>query len=270
MVLFGWRGTEIQDGEAHGRQMQTPSITQLLLVKRPSVDDDNNNNNNNNNNNQQQHQQQHQQHHNTTTTTTTTTNNNNNNHQPTTNNKQQTTNTFTSTYAKQKSPTSFLPTSSVLCRVIRNCLDMGQVQGAHHELLCKEAFIHCQSCLGLCWHQTQPEIAQLGRRQQQLKEPSFHHLWCLGLLLAPDSARNRTTSMWPFRPAACEGVDPSFVRPWSLLAPDLTRNRTTSRWPSKAAACRGVIPSSVVPWSLLAPDLTRNRTTSRCPRLAAI
>ena len=55
-----------------------------------------------------------------------------------------------------------------------------------------------------------------------------------------------------------------------LLAPDSTRNRTTSRCPFWAAMKRGVAPSSVVPCSLLAPDSTRNRTTPRCPWWAAM
>ena len=97
-----------------------------------------------------------------------------------------------------------------------------------------------------------------------------HHLWCLGLLFAPDSTRKRTTSRCPFSAAMKRGVMPWSVMLWSQLAPDSTRNRTISRCPFPAAMKRGVMPWSVALWSLLAPDSTRNRTISRCPFSAAM
>ena len=61
--------------------------------------------------------------------------------------------------------------------------EIGQLQGAPHELQWKEALLHCLSGLGLCWHHTPPKIGQLqgALPEQPWKEASFHRLWCLGL-----------------------------------------------------------------------------------------
>ena len=46
---------------------------------------------------------------------------------------------------------------------------IGQLQGAHSELLCIETLIHHLSCLGLCWHLTQPAIGQLQDAHSELR-----------------------------------------------------------------------------------------------------
>ena len=69
--------------------------------------------------------------------------------------------------------------------------EIEQLQGALPQMLAMQRSCSIMSCgLGLCWHQTQPEI---GQRQRALSE-----------LLA------------------CKGVVPSLL-PWSLLAPALNQ-----------------------------------------------
>ena len=61
--------------------------------------------------------------------------------------------------------------------------EIAQLQGAHSELLWKEALLHCLSCFGLCWHPTQPEIGRLQGALCELLciEVLIQCLSCLGL-----------------------------------------------------------------------------------------
>ena len=61
--------------------------------------------------------------------------------------------------------------------------EIGQLEGAHCELLREEAFLHHVSGPCLCWHRTQPEIGQLQSAHSELlwKQVLRHHLSCLGL-----------------------------------------------------------------------------------------
>ena len=70
------------------------------------------------------------------------------------------------------STTLFVPASNLPCVIVH--LEIGQLQGAHSELLWKKALLHRLSGLGLCWHLTQPTNEQLqGSLSQLLRIEAF-------------------------------------------------------------------------------------------------
>ena len=197
-------------------------------------------------------------------------------------------------------PWSLLAPDSTRTRTTSRCPSCSCYEKRSCSIVCP--------CLGLCWHRTQPEIGQLQGAPHELKckEVSFHHLVLPWSLLAPDSTRNRTTSRCPFCSCnvkrchsiicACLGLCWHRTQPeigqlrgahsaaatkrgffsiicralglcWHRSPPEIGQlpgAQTQSCYVKRCHApliCRGTC-------SFLAPDSTRNRTTSRCPLLS--